>query len=213
MQQNQIYQNKMKRIILLMFILASTATLAQKSFQGGLMLGLATSQMSGDGLAGWNKFGAAGGGWVRIDFTDQWSATMGMQFVNKGSRTKMDTVNFNSFAYKLNYIEVPLTIGLKMGRWRFNLGMQAGFLITQKIEANGINYSIGTDFSQPKFNRYDIGATTGATFSINGSWALEIKGSTSVLPTRLAPFVANKYSFYEKGNYNQVIQFMILKGF
>ena len=80
----------------------------KRNFKGGLIAGAVTSQISGDGLGGWDKFGLAAGAWVNVPFSDRSSATMTMKFINKGSRTKRDTINFETFGYYLNYIEVPL---------------------------------------------------------------------------------------------------------
>ena len=64
----------------------------KRNFKGGLIAGAVTSQISGDGLGGWDKFGLAAGAWVNVPFSDRASATMSMKYINKGSRTKRDTL-------------------------------------------------------------------------------------------------------------------------
>ncbi|MFM9005662.1 MAG: hypothetical protein ACKOSR_09205, partial [Flavobacteriales bacterium] len=72
---------------------------SRRSFKGGLLLGGVTSQISGDGLGGWDKFGMTAGAWVQVPFSKKVSATMSMKYINKGSRTKLDTITFNRFGY------------------------------------------------------------------------------------------------------------------
>ncbi|MCC6599702.1 MAG: PorT family protein [Crocinitomicaceae bacterium] len=198
-----------KKIFFFFLLLYPLFSLAQKQFQAGLTAGLVTSQMSGDGLAGWNKFGFAGGGWVRSSLSSHLTGSMSIQFINKGSQTKIDTITYNSFAYKLNYIEVPVGLGYKMKeRWIFSLGASAAFLISQKSVSNKYSYP-----TNPPFEKYDIGAFGSAVLLMGDYWSLELKLSTSFIPIRPSPNYANQFSFYERGNYNQVIQFMLMRGF
>jgi len=196
----------MKKILTLLPLLSifSLGVFAQQAFQAGLWVGPVSSQISGDGLGGWDKFGLAGGAWIRSEFGEKWSATAGMQFIQKGSRTKRDTLNFQTFAYSLGYIEVPVMAGYRIKDWQINLGGFAGFLISQKIIANGIE----TD-PNPPFESIEVGATGGATYFLGEKWAIELRGSSSILPVRHSPNFANSLSYYERGNTNQVIQLMI----
>lgn len=177
---------------------------AQKTFEAGVWAGPVTSQISGDGLAGWDKFGFSGGAWVRRRFNDSWSMTGGLQYIQKGARSKQDTITFFMFGYYLGYIEMPLMAGFHKGHWEFNLGLTAGLLISQEIRTNTVNTDV-----DPPFESYEFGAIAGANFWLTEHFALGIRGSSSITPTRPTPNFANQLSYYERGNYNQAIQFLL----
>ncbi len=186
---------------------------SKRNFKGGLLAGAVTSQISGDGLGGWDKFGMAGGAWVSVPFSERSSATMTMKYINKGSRTKRDTINFNTFGYYLNYIELPIWFSYRASKKAeskliVNGGPYVGFLIRQKIIANGYDYSVN-----PPFEKFDAGVELGVSYWLTPSFGVHIMGSSSVIPTRPNPAQVNPLSYYEKGNYNQTLQFLLSVAF
>ncbi|MFN5620602.1 MAG: porin family protein [Flavobacteriales bacterium] len=186
---------------------------SRRNFTGGLVAGGVTSQISGDGLGGWDKFGVTAGAWVSVPLSEQLSATMSMKFINKGSRTKLDTLTYNTFGYYLNYVEVPIWFSYSVsrkepGKMVVNLGPYAGYLFNQKIVSNGYDYSVN-----PPFEQIDIGIEAGVSFWITPKFSVNFMTSTSVLPTRPNPAQVNPLSYYEKGNYNQTLQLTFCKGF
>ena len=186
---------------------------SRRNFKGGLVAGGVTSQISGDGLGGWDKFGFTAGAWVSVPFTEQLSATMSMKFINKGSRTKLDTLTYNTFGYYLNYVEVPIWLCYSVskkepGKMVVNLGPYAGYLLNQKIVANEFDYVIN-----PPFDNIDIGIEAGVSFWVTPKFSVNLMTSTSVLPTRPNPSQVNPLNYYEKGNYNQTLQLTFCKGF
>ncbi len=210
----------MKRILTLTFLMLSFCSAfaqqepsAKRNFKGGLLLGGVTSQISGDGLGGWDKFGMTAGAWVSVPFNDRLSATMSMKYINKGSRTKIDTLTFNMFGYYLNYVDVPLWLNYSVskkepGKLVINVGPSVGYLLNQKIISNGFDYVVN-----PPFERLDIGLDFGVAFWVTPKFSVNIMTTTSVLPTRPNPSQVNKLSYYEKGNYNQTLQLILAKGF
>jgi hypothetical protein len=188
-------------------------TPSKRNFKGGIVAGGVTSQISGDGLGGWDKFGITAGAWVRVPFSERTSATMSMKYINKGSRTKPDTLNFNTFAYQLNYIEVPIWFSYApskkdLDKLLINFGPYAGYLFNQKIISNGFDYEVN-----PPFESIDIGLELGVSFWVTPKFCVSFMGSSSVLPTRPNPAQVNPLSYYEKGNYNQTLQLLLSKGF
>jgi len=187
------------------FLIAFSAIVsAQKTFDAGLWAGPVTSQISGDGMGGWDKFGFGGGGWVRRQLSDTWSITGGLQYIQKGARSKKDTLTFFMFGYHLEYIELPLMAGYHKGNWEFNLGITAGLLISQEIRTNTVNTEV-----DPPFLPWEFGGLAGATFWFSDHFGLGIRGLSSITPTRPTPNFANQLSYYERGNYNRAIQFLL----
>lgn len=196
-------------ILLLVALISMQHVSAQRAFKGGILAGPVTTQISGDGLGGWDKFGFTAGAWVNMPLSERNGIMMSLKYINKGSKTKLDTINYQMFAFHLNYIEFPVlfsrNFSVKKSNLMFTIGPYAGFLINQKIIANYQEYPVGN----PEFERYDIGAQGGVSWWLGEKFFIDLSGSSSVIPTRPAPLVVNKGSFYEKGNYNQTLQLMI----
>lgn len=200
------------RIHALTFILLllSLTALTQKTFSGGIIGGPVLSQISGDGLGGWDKLGFAAGAWVNVPFNEKFSLDISMRYITKGSRTKRDTLSFNTFGYYLNYVDVPLLLRIefpkastKKLKYSAYVGPYAGVLLKQKIRFNGADLDIN-----PPFNNYDFGVQFGASVWLGPKFFVQYLISTSALPTRPNPSITNKNSYYEKGNYNQVMHLL-----
>lgn len=181
---------------------------AQQAFKAGVSVGMTTSQISGDGLGGWDKFGITGGAFVSAPLSSKNGFRIGLNYADKGSRTKRDTLNFNTFAYRLRYIEVPVQYSFQNGPFTFLTGLYYGRLIKQDILSNALTYDV-----TPPFRNYDAGITVGTTLQLGDHLFLEGRFSSSLLPTRPSPNFANPNSYYEKGNYNQVLYFLIGRNF
>lgn len=199
---------KLTKALFIFFLLLSLESKAQQAFKAGLSLGMTTSQISGDGLGGWDKFGVTGGAFVSAPLSSKNGFRIGLNYADKGSRTKRDTLNFNTFAYRLRYIEVPIQYSFQNGPFTFLTGLYYGRLIKQDILANALTYDV-----TPPFRNYDVGITVGATLQLGDHLFLEGRFSSSLLPTRPSPNFANPNSYYEKGNYNQVLYFLIGRNF
>ena len=199
---------KLTKFFLLFLALLCSQLHAQQAFNAGIAIGMTTSQISGDGLGGWDKFGITGGAFVRAIISSKNGFRIGLNYADKGSRTKRDTLNFNTFAYRLKYIEVPVQYSFQNGPFTFLSGLYYGRLIKQDILANALTYDVN-----PAFRNYDVGITAGATLQMGDYFFIEGRFSSSIIPTRPSPNFANPNSYYEKGNYNQVLHFLIGRNF
>lgn len=198
----------MKKLLICVFITVTAfSASAQRNFKGGLTIGPVTSQMSGDGLGGWDKFGLAAGGFVTAQFNDHWMFNAMIKYVNKGSQKPADPNNGdnNVFIFRLNYIEVPLYASYKISNHlQLNCGPYVGLLTKQE----GWSNALGTFELDAQFNPIDIGGLFGAQWWFNDHIGAEVRGTSSLLPARNAPTVPLPNSFYEKGNYHQLIELL-----
>lgn len=198
------------KISFALFFLSLCSHAQDSRFEGGIVFGGVTSQVSGDGLGGWNKYGMAAGAWVKMGFSDKWGALISMHYTNKGSAKPADPKNGDNdqFFYKLNYIDIPVMAEYQMDRALFHFGLYAGVLVKQSQEYNGSSSS-----PSPLFEPLDIGGTLGAGYELNDNWTIELRGQTSIIPTRPSPNPTNTWSYYEQGNYNQVLQLLLSLSF
>tara|TARA_B110000003_G_scaffold40518_1_gene37518 strand:- start:3912 stop:4505 length:594 start_codon:yes stop_codon:yes gene_type:complete len=129
----------MKKVFLLTALLCNLSIFAQK-FEAGFVGGFSASQISGDGLAGFDKGGARLGAYIsyplknkRINFE------VGMQYLQKGSKEPSGERGISNYNMNLHYVEVPFTVNysLKSGLL-LETGIGAGVLVNYTEEnANG----------------------------------------------------------------------------
>ena len=129
----------MKKVFLLTALLYNLSLFAQK-FEAGFVGGFSASQISGDGLAGFDKGGARLGAYIsyplqnkRINFE------VGMQYLQKGSKEPSGERGISNYNMNLHYVEVPFTVNysLKNGLL-LETGIGAGILVNYTEEnANG----------------------------------------------------------------------------
>ena len=129
----------MKKVFLLTALLCNLSLFAQK-FEAGFVGGFSASQISGDGLAGFDKGGARLGAYIsyplknkRINFV------VGMQYLQKGSKEPSGERGISNYNMNLHYLEMPFTVNysLKNGLL-LETGIGAGVLVNYTEEnANG----------------------------------------------------------------------------
>lgn len=120
----------MRKLLLLCFLLPNL--LFGQGFGGGLLAGISTSQISGDGIGGFNKVGAWAGGFTDYRFTPRSTLQLELTFIQKGSRQAPTAKNNNILIlYNHNMLEIPV-----MYRWygiknmSIELGTQVGILLS-----------------------------------------------------------------------------------
>lgn len=114
-----------------LFLVLPFFSLAQ-GFGGGLYAGISTTQVSGDGIAGFNKVGGWGGAFTDYRFTPRSTLQLELSFIQKGSRQAPTAKNNNILIlYNHNMLEIPV-----MYRWygiknmSIELGTQVGILLS-----------------------------------------------------------------------------------
>ncbi len=75
---------------LFILISFSFSGLSQLEFSGGIELGVSSTQLSGDALSGFDKFGLSAGPFIRTTFSEKSSAKLGILYLNKGSKKNAD---------------------------------------------------------------------------------------------------------------------------
>ena len=210
--------NYNKLFIFLLFALALVNVQAQEEngrrFDLGYFLGPSSSQMSGDGLGGFDKFGGTAGLSLRANISDRSNLLLSMGFISKGSRAPLDTLTRNVFAYRLNYIQIPVTWQIHWNhKVDVHLSPYAAYLVRQSVMANKASCTLAEYGGQPAFNDWDFGINAGVGFVFTDNTSLVFEYGQSVVPIRPNPAQANQFSYYERGNYNSTVSLMLLHYF
>jgi len=175
-----------------------------QNFGGGLILGLSTSQVSGDYLGGFNKAGLLVGGFIDLQLSKTLKGQMEMTFIQKGSNNP--NMNENNYSdINLSYVEIPFLLKyLQSSTIAIEGGIETAFLIS--ASDNDI-YGQISGSSTREFNTTDISIFIGMDYSINPRLILNSRISNSIIPIRAhasgATFQLNK------GQYNSVLSFAL----
>ena len=201
-----------KWFINLLCLLLSSISISQ-NFSGGVFGGLSTSQVSGDGLSGFNKIGPRLGLYVNRH-VKWYGIQLELQYLTKGSKknnsksnqnTNIDDINvnyINDYNFHLNYIGVPV---LWFSNIRENLTLELGtsfnFLIKQREE---IEFHID---NSREVHKFEASILIGFTYKINEKIALNTRLSNSIKPIR--PHASGETYQLNKGQYNTALCFNI----
>lgn len=188
-------------IFILTIILAGSAVIAQ-DFNGGVLGGLAATEISGDGKWGPNKAGVYAGFFVNRYFSERSSVQMELDFIQKGSRENPDSSNnYNFYLLRLNYLEIPLHYKYDFHeKGSLEAGLSLGFLVHSHEEGNPGNPPAGGDFTKTDFS-FNIGAY----YTLLENLRINIRYSNSILPVR--DHSSGATDRMNKGQYNEVLSF------
>lgn len=172
-----------------------------QNFGGGTIIGLSTSQVSGDNLGGFNKAGLLAGIFIELQFSKILKGQMEMTFIQKGSNNpKMNENKITDIS--LSYIEIPLLIKYQQSNL---IAIETGFETALLI--NGYNNDLYSEIRKNPFNKTDISIFIGLDYFINHRLILNSRISNSILPIRAH---ASGATFqFNKGQYNSVMSFAL----
>jgi len=189
------------KILLTILICVFSINVHAQNFGGGIILGLSTSQVSGDNLGGFNKAGLLAGGFIDLQLSKTLKGQMEMTFIQKGSNNpKMIENEITDIS--LSYIEIPLVIKYQQSNIiAIETGFETAFLI------NAYDNDLYSEIRKHPFNKMDVSIFIGMDYSINPQLILNSRISNSILPIREhasgATFQLNK------GQYNSVLSFAL----
>ncbi|WP_107040157.1 porin family protein [Brumimicrobium mesophilum] len=165
--------------ILLLGLTFLTPNLFSQKFSLGIIGGLTSSQISGDGIYGFAQFGGIAGADVNYPFNETWSATFGLQFNQKGARNYQSQSVYSPYRLRVNYVEAPLVLNYHFNKFKFNAGLYLGVKVNQN-ERN----SFGLTEPYREFKSLDIGLQLGVNYEIKENWQLELRFQNSIFPVR-----------------------------
>ena len=150
------------------------------TFQAGLIVGASASQIDGDQLAGYNKFGYQIGGRVSVRIKEHWEPSIEILFTQKGSRSSnLEGLNLGgTFNYSMNYVEIPVMMNYRDGGILFN----AGLSYSRLVQVNEVTIADVTDTElyEPLYRDNELAFVGGLGYFFNKHFALTIRYSRSL---------------------------------
>ncbi len=196
-----------------MFLCVSTLSynIAAQNFGGGITIGVSTSQVTGDNLAGFRKAGVLFGVFANRNISTLLSIQMEMNYVQKGSNNpNMNDIGHPDFTREdisSSYIEIPLLLQYHQSE---KIKIEAGVLTGYLIDAyyNDLNGRIPSN--ENPFINYDIGVLIGLDYKYASNISLNTRISNSILPIGVEDYNnQNIYNTSTKGKYNSVLIFSL----
>lgn len=178
-------------LFFLFFALSSLLLHSQddKTFKPYIVLGVNTSQIEGDGMKGYSKFGGNGGFGVYFKIKPNWSISTEILYNMKGASgtPRDDNGNFTPVSYAkiiMDYAEVPIFLSYHDKKVAmFGLGISLGGLARSDFSYND-NSGVGN--KDPLFfdiyRKYDLSGLINITFKIKKHFGFNLRGSYSIIP-------------------------------
>jgi len=187
-----------KRFFLFCSILLFCFNLTAGDFKGGILAGFCASQMDGDKLGGYNKFGPTLGFFVNRMFENKWSGQFEIRYDQKGA-----TGQFNDLPYKarLNYIELPFMAIYKLTP---KVKLEGGLEPSVLYRSNIINGQLQTNMP---FHLIDIPIAIGGYYSISSKLDVSVRLSYSTYPIR-GKVTDQNVMFYGFNQFNNAVNFV-----
>lgn len=196
----------MKKIILILFCLQSViyAHSQEQRFSAGAKIGLSSSQVSGDDLAGFHKAGLSAGLFSCVRFSKKWTGQFELLFVQKGSKYigHPDLGDLNYYRLQLDYVEVPVFAQFHYKKWTIEGGPGFGYLIHYKEEN-----ALGDITGIRPFNKTEISYNLGLNYRITGHLGVNVRYSNSLSSIR--DHFSGAHTLSNPGQQNTVIQFVL----
>ena len=199
----------MKRIHILAFTafltLMGLAGHAQ-SFDGGLIAGVVTSQINGDGYAGFHQIGGTAGFFGRIpsDGPSSWQMELKYSLYGAHSDSKEVDYGLTPMDIRLHYVELPVLFRYDLSRFNINgkpldfitleLGLSGDFLLRGTQSAN-----FEDNFDNDAWLFFSITGDIGIQFDLNERLGINIRSMNNLTPCRFHP-EAPVFSWYHYYN-------------
>ncbi len=144
----------MKKLLLLLLLTSAGPWAWGQAFRGKAIVGINGSQISGDGVGGFNQPGLLIGAGAEFPVGDRTTLEPEIFYSMKGSRTtesQADTLGI-FFIYRLNYIELPLLLNYRVRDDFFvSFGPSAAFLFSARVDDG-----FGFEDVRPDFRPFDF---------------------------------------------------------
>ena len=187
-----------------------TFSIQAQDFGGGVILGLSTSQVGGDNLAGFHKAGLLVGVFANKSITELLSFQMEMTYIQKGSNNpnmnNPEHPNDSKQDISLSYIEVPLLLQYHQSD---KLKIEGGVLTAYLVDGHYNDFNGKMPNAINPFISYDIGLLLGIDYKYSENISLNTRIGNSILPIGSEDYENQVYNSSKKGKYNSVLSFAL----
>lgn len=176
----------MKRTIILTFLLFLVTAAQAQRIHAYVAAGATVSQIEGDSLQGFKKWGGTAGVGAMVKLTEngRWKMSVEADFAQRGVRN--NTRNPYNINLTLNYIDIPLLFHFHDNRGGIEVG--AGFLYGRLVrQPHGTIEHISTfipDSTDMTFLKNDFAALVDLRFTVWRGLQLNLRFQYSIIPVK-----------------------------
>jgi hypothetical protein len=204
--------------ILFFLILVSIGIPSQAQYiRGALIAGGNVTQVDGDEVFGYHKFGLQLGAAAIIQFNKKWSVSLENIFNQKGSRqsarfytTPTDTLD-GSYKLHFNYVEVPVLVQFTdKDRITVGAGISWGRLVKAEEFKNGYPVESTTLLDGP-YKRDDWNILADMRFRLFSSFKLNFRYAYSIIPIATRDVIDSKTgNLNSRRQYNNILSLRLM---
>lgn len=168
----------MRIFLSILFLLFVAGQLRAQTFQASVIGGMNLSQIDGDDLFGFHKFGLNSGIRVVAVLSDRWRVGPEILYSQQGALRPSSSFNLSDFSrFQLNTLEVPLMVYYK--DWRLTAEMGLSYQRLFAYEINDIQGEDRTDQFVLQDNLFAFNA--GVTFHVNENFGINFRWSKHII--------------------------------
>lgn len=198
--------------IFFLIILLHSALGSAQSIKGVAILGFNASQVDGDEVFGYKKFGFNAGAGAILPFGEKWSVSIETLFNQKGAYKRFpveyDTLPKPYYNLRLTYAEVPLLVHFTDKNF-ISLGL--GFSFGRLVKFNEVEHGVTIPWtnSNVPYDRSDVNFIIDVRFRAFYKFHFNFRYCYSVDKIRTRQF-SNGVSTWERNQFNNMLTFRIL---
>ncbi|MBP6977219.1 MAG: porin family protein [Bacteroidales bacterium] len=196
---------------LLITLLCGSLVANAQVIKGAVIAGFNLSQVDGDEVYGFRKFGANVGASAIIPFTDHWEVSIETLFSQKGSRQgpQRDDSLSGEYKLKLNYVDIPVMVHYNdKDRLMFGLGISYGRLTGVEEYEHG--RKIETTTIDGPYSRDDINGIADIRFRIYKGLKFNVRYAYSLKKIRTREFSPPNVDPWTRDQYNNFWSFRVI---
>ena len=176
----------MKRTIILTFLLFLITAAQAQRIHAYVAAGATLSQVEGDELKGFKKWGATAGVGAMVNLTEnnRWKMSVEADFAQRGFRNK--TNNPYNINLTLNYVDIPITFHFhdNKGGMTVGLGFLYGRLVRQPHGQGDTTSTFVIDNSDMEFLKNDLAALADLRFTVWRGLQINLRFQYSIIPIK-----------------------------
>ena len=197
------------KYIVVVLGLFTSSFLHGQTFKAGVLAGLSTSQVGGDGYSGFNKAGINAGFFANSSIGKEVDLQFELEYIQKGSRKNPNTDkgDFSKLLLRLDYVQIPVLIKYHQKSFYLEGGGYAGILVNFYLEdESGVRTS---DFENNVFindvKNTDFGMLVGIGYNVTDHIILNSRFLQTV--GNVKEFESGAVRWLKSGWSNSVISF------
>ena len=191
-----------KYLFVTLILIISFFTAGAQQFGGGIMAGLAASQVAGDKISGFKKAGVFAGGFVNLQISPHSAFQMELEYFQKGARENpTEKNNYYSHIFRASYVELPVLYQYIFNdRVKAEVGPSMGVLIGYYEETNEEILSDKYGYNKPATLTFQI--NLGLYVMLSEKFAINFRTNNSLFNIRSKNVTGDVWRFWSYGQFH-----------